>query len=474
MKKLIPFFSLCTFLFLVSCGINNNITFTTNPSNCSNENGVPYCMAVTVQNNNGGQNFISSTNFPINNLSVSISGATNILSPATNKTLMDPNNCTGTTIKPGANCTFYLKISGESYPVQSIETINLTLNYNVQNNIFGTSSTTSGSANLKLYEITNLYIPQDNGYLWQYNAFGFTGIGQIESADTPLSAATDTTSLGLLYIGGNNGIYAYGSGITSSSISEGNITGANNLFTVSGNLLVTGLNAGTGIWSYSLSGESWANSSTPTFQFNNIATANANAVSASSIIYLANSTQVYNCATSTSSTSNCVSEGPSFNTAVTKLVFLNGVDSPYTGLYAGTISNSGAISSLFAESSILTIKSWTPVGTLSTINALVTDNFNNLYSADGAGNIWITNASSPTNATQFVSKLSLPGVTAMAIDQFGQLLYFIVPNGNSFSLYSCPIGSSISSCSPTLISNNAGQTGAGTPIGLAIASQLVN
>lgn len=467
MKNSILFASL--FIALIGCGTNNNVTFTTNPNNCFNESGLPYCMAVTVQNNNGGQNFINSTNFAINNLSMNITGASNILSPANNKTLLDPNNCTGTTIKPGSNCTFYLKLSGESYPVQSQETINLTLNYNIQNGIFGSNNNTTGSASLTLHEMSNLYIGQNNqnsAYLSQYNYSGLGSSIQIESADIPQAITTDTTSLGLLYIGGNNGIYAYGNSITSSSISSGNITGANNLFTISGNLYATGLKAATGIWTYSLSGESWTNSTTPAFQFNNIATANANAVSISSIIYIANNNQVYNCATSSGTTSSCVAEGPQLSSPITKLAFLNGVNAPYTGLYAGTTNG------LFAESSILTVKSWgTSISSISgSINALITDSFNNLYVADNSGNIWIINASTPTTANQFASKLPLPGVNAMVVDNFGQLLYFTVSNGSSYSLYSCPIGSSLTSCSPTLI----GSLGNAIPVGLAIASQLTN
>ena len=76
---------------LVGCGVNNNVSVTTTNGTCPNgTGGNPYCMQVQVQNNSGGQNYITSTNFPITNLTVVVNGASNILSPATSST-MDPN-----------------------------------------------------------------------------------------------------------------------------------------------------------------------------------------------------------------------------------------------------------------------------------------------------------------------------------------------------------------------------------------------
>ena len=112
MKNKISLFFVCGLLLVLSaCGLQNNITVTTNAGSCPNNvNNAPYCMAVTLQSGGGGQNWITNTNYPITDLTVSVSGATNILTPSSNSSL-DPNGCTTSNINPGNSCTFYLKIN---------------------------------------------------------------------------------------------------------------------------------------------------------------------------------------------------------------------------------------------------------------------------------------------------------------------------------------------------------------------------
>lgn len=466
-------------LLLTGCGQNTGISINTIQGQCpSGPVNAPYCMSVQIVNNggnNGGQQWITSTNFPISDFTLSVNGATNVLSPATS-TATDPNNCAGTNVSPGSSCTFYLQINNEAYSTLTNESININLSYTIKNQLFGAGENQSTS--FTVYEITNLYAVNQNGYVNIINGIGNdnninNNYYYAESNDIIYSSAVDTTSYGFLFLGGGLGIYQVGgeSGneSTSPSISPSTFSGIiNNLFTQGGNLYASPLGSSSPtIWSYGLSNQTW--STTAAYQLGNTNLVNnANAVSPSGVIYLANSNQVFSCGTATSATStNCTTEGPSTTAqgSIQAIGFPNGGTTPYTGLFIGT--NNG----LYAESGTLgngNTNSWIPVveSGLTTpvpaINTMLSYN-GNLYAGDVNGGVWQIESTS-TNAISATSVTILPGaITAMCIDTVANVMYLVANN----TLYAWVIGSQ---SPPT----NTGITFSSKIVGLNIASQLVS
>lgn len=465
-------------LLLTGCGQNTGITLNATPGQCPNgPPNAPYCMGVQIINSGGGtggQQWITSTNFPISNFSLSINGASNILSPATSSST-DPNNCSGTNVAPGSSCTFYLKISNEAYSTLTTENINITLSYNVKDQLFGPGTTSSTS--FTVYEVTNLYAISQNGYVNIINSIGSdsninNNTYYAESNDTLYSSAADTNSFGYIYLGGGLGIYQLGAESgnesTSLSISPSSFSGiTNNLFTQAGNLYASplGSNSPT-IWSFSLANQTWG--TTAAYQLGNTSLVNnANAISPSGVIYLATPNQVFSCGTTTAGTStNCATEGASTSSqgAIATIAFPNSGSTPFTGLYIGT--NNG----LYAESGTLgttsSSNSWVPVTEtgLSTpipaINVMASYN-GTLYAGDVSGNLWQLESSTTTPSASIAA--TLPGaITAIGIDSVANILYLVSNN----TLYGWVIGSS---SAPT----NTGITFSSPIVGLNIASQLV-
>jgi hypothetical protein len=140
----------------------------------------PYCAAVTITNNNSGQNanniqiyqsglYVS---FPSLANGAGVTSATSMVDfnaagiPQSsfsytqqqlfNLNLFDPKNCVTTqganvqTINAnGGNCTFYLQLSGESMPI-GVYPISLTLNYTNGNTNYSTTTNINQRANLYL------------------------------------------------------------------------------------------------------------------------------------------------------------------------------------------------------------------------------------------------------------------------------------------------------------------------------------
>ena len=460
-------------VILCGCGVSNNVIITTTNGQCVKKSGAPYCMSVNIQNNGGGQNWINSTNFPISNINLKITGVSNLQSPATNKSAMDPNNCTGSTIPPGKQCTFYLQLTGEAFPVTSQESIQIQINYTINNTLFG-NSTTTGSTNLTLYELTNLYIMQSNGNLTVYNS-AWNNYGLVESADMANSLGIDNSSYGLLYIGGNLGIYQYGisNDITSSSIGNSNVTGANNLFTVSNNLYSTNIPTAStfGIWSYSLNNQTWSN--TPYTLGTPVAT-NVHAVSTTPLVYVAgannsgtSNTSIYYC--SSNPTPTCLPEG---NTGIvgniTSLAFFSqaSMTPAVTGLYAGTTNG------LFVESgttgSINT--SWSQVsGITAQVNNMVVakqGESNILLAGDVTGKIWSINSATPKTAS-LLDTVAGP-ILAMTNDNISGVAYISAGYGGiPPTIYSCISNTCVAIPNLNLQYSNP-------VIGMAIGSFLTN
>ncbi|MCC2644795.1 MAG: hypothetical protein K0R94_573 [Burkholderiales bacterium] len=482
-KLLTAIFIICSVPVLSGCGSGNTaLSYTFLQGSCpGGVNKAPYCMAVTLNNSSGGgQTWITSSSHGISNLTISTTGAQNIQTPSTSPT-MDPNNCTGSTIAPGGNCTFYLKINYESFATTSNEPVNVNLNYTVNDTLFGDGNS-GGSSTFTIYQVTNLYAAQSNGYVGIFNIVNPAGTNFLaESASDPINtSATDTSSYGFLYLGGNNGIYVLGneSGNESSSpsISSGVFSGAvSNLFSFSSSLYaVPSTLTSSSIWSYTFSTQTWATSSTY-----NLATAivpNAYALSSGGLIYLASKNQIFICGGGSGSSTNCSPDGVSTNSGsgpgnVNAIAFPNSGSSPFTGFYVGGTNG------LFAESGTASSQNntWVAVPGITAGNSITAmTSFNsNLYAADNMGNIWyvpntyVAGSTIPPAATLAANVSG--SISAIIVDGVGGILYFATTSGGSSTVYGCNISASPSTCKPVPSSSSLYPV-----VSLSIASQLVS
>lgn len=185
----------------------NNVTLTLSPSQCvtgikpgyesqnyvvqnTTESGFPqnalmgpnspYCMAVTMTNNNSGQN---ANNVQVNNLGLVLSytapggnttvatsmydpgaagvifSSSNFKQQVANMAVFDPNNCVtiqgryvNTLNANGGKCTFYMQLLGESLPIGALKTT-LSVNY--------TNGNAQYLVSTPLYQRTNVYAGGD-------------------------------------------------------------------------------------------------------------------------------------------------------------------------------------------------------------------------------------------------------------------------------------------------------------------------
>ncbi len=478
MKNLLNKILITIGLFILNgCGSSNNVTFTTQGGQCANQtNTGPYCMGIVIQNNSGGtggQNWINSTNFPISQISYTISGVSNVLTPATNSAgstnSMDPNNCAGSTIQPGGTCEFYVQINKEAFGVQSQESVNISISYTVNDTLFG-GSTNTGNANITLYELTNLYIGQNNGYMNVYNN-AWSNYGHVESADTIAAIAADTNNYGNIYLGGTLGVYPFGittNAIAGSSISSSTYpTGSNNLFSTGASLYVAQLSSSNNVInSYSFSGESWGAQPYGSGSFTGQQIANANAYIGSNT-YIATSNGSINgitvCLSSVSNT--CQSEGTNgISGTITSIAYLGTSIAPTSGLYAGSNNANGG---LFYESGSTPNQSatWAPVtGESYAITAMTSSISNNeIYVGDANGQISVITTESPTIAI-FLESVPVTPILYMVYDNNGGVIYVASSN----QLYACdPAGAGCINTNYTIQNSS-------TVTGMTIGSMLVD
>ena len=400
-------------------------------------------MGIVIQNSNGstdGQNWINSTNFPISGITYTISGVSNALTPATNSAgstnSMDPNNCAGSTIQPGGSCEFYIQLNKEAFGVQSQESINISISYTVNDTLFG-GSTNTASASTTIYELTNLYIGQNNGYMNIYNN-AWSNYGLVESADTIAAIAADTSSYGNIYLGGVNGIYPLGitaSATTSSSISSTTFpTGSNNLFSIGTSLYAaqsstTSSGTSNTINSYVFSSESWSSSPPYGASTNFLGTQipNANAYTGSNTYIAMDNNNIIICKSPTNTCSLDIIQGIIGN--ITSLSYSNQLKTVTTsGLYAGTDSNSGG---LFYESITLTF--WAQVTGESNPVTAMTSSTSQIYVGDSIGNVSYIASTSPTTAI-FIGTTDGSSILSMVYDTNGGVIYV---STRSNQLYAC-------------------------------------
>lgn len=448
MKKLL---SLVSGLLLVACGGQNNIQFSSQMGQCRDGvNGAPYCMAMTIQNNAGGQNWINNTNFPISNLSLSIGGMGNINYPVTQGSLYDPNNCLGSTISPGGQCTFYLQINSESAAVGSHIPVVLTANFTVNDSLFGGisgSGNSSGSASTTIYETPALMLSSSQGMLESYSAFGLGLPYHGESSEFQANVAANDNYYGFLYLGGNNGIY-----FSNESGYIGNATNGSSTIQGAGNLIVYGTTFyatpnnltslpsvyTAGLLQESFGWSSYATGVNPSTKAN-VSTNNGN------ITYFSSNSIVQICNPTSAGGSNCSQEGIALNYTINALAFsqlgtsVGGI--PLTGVMVGTESG------LFAESGNFSspANGWiqfvdsadgTPIS--GKIVKMVADNNFNIYIADGdSGWIYIARNGGGNTAYRMVNLGPVaPNIVTMAVDLTGQDLYVGTAGGD---VYGCTI-----------------------------------
>lgn len=462
MKK---FVYLIASLTLIGCGVQNNVSFTTSQGSCADgTNNAPYCMSLTIQNNAGGQNYITSTNFPIKNLTLSTTGNVSNLIIPTQGSKYDPNNCLGSSISPGGTCTFYVQLAGESVPVESGgQPITITANYNIDNTLFGGSSTTA-SASTTIYQTPNLIVSNNSGIASNYANSIWSGVYATESGNQPVIASTNDNYYGFLYLVSNNAISLSGNQTYSSNMIE-SLTGVSNIL-MSG---TTGYTTSSGGISTSkiqpLSSLYWNTYSyTNTGLVQNVITTSGGRV----FVAYANGT-VVNC--QVSSSGGCTQEGvtaPANVTALAYSVLGTSGSVNLTGLVLGTVSG------LYVESGIgpSPTNGWVPVVTGGTnpittsIKTIVTDIKQNVYIADNNtpnSNIYLLPVNGGNSATAFAP--SIGQIIAMVYDSAGNKLYVANNIGN---VYACTI-SGVINCNP--INNGLFQ---GNIFGLNIITSLTS
>lgn len=444
---------------LVACGVSNNISFTTTAGNCADgTTNAPYCIAVNIQNNAGGQNFINSSNFPIKSLNLSVTGASNVTYPVSSGSAQDPNNCLGATIGPGGSCTFYMQLTGESIPVGQKQAINVNASYTIDNTLFGGSSQTASSSTT-IYQLPSLIAVNSNGRAVNYSASGMSAIYSAESgaiASSVLSSANDNY-YGFLYVGTNNGLYLSGNQTFAYSMAE-SVTNFSNIV-ISGTTAYPISNSSNYIYSSSIKPVSkiyWSNYATI-----GSPVSNNTAIIALGRIFVSNAANVTVC--NASSTIGCIPEGGSIPSAgkINALGFSSlGTDvngNALTGLVAGSQSGlfveSGTIglSSNKWESVILTT---TQQAISSNIISIVSDTNQNLYIADTNGAIYkmSTNQGNQASLQTTLPSSQYEQIEAMVYDNAGSVLYVATANGyiwgcinqnNSLSCGTAPVASNI-------------------------------
>ena len=218
-------------LLLISCSPTpNEITITTTPGICLVNNNqisfAPYCMMVTLQNNNSGEN---ANNVQVTNLGITLSYMANSSNGLVtysgilcdnvasggvcpigqaqigNILLKDPNNCAtqqgakvSTLMADGGTCSFYLQIIGESYSVGTYP-VTVTYNYTNANHNYFISTVFN--------QTVNLLSGTDNG-LFIYNNESWQVINDSGKLTTRVNGII-RDNLGYFYLNTDDNIYRY-------------------------------------------------------------------------------------------------------------------------------------------------------------------------------------------------------------------------------------------------------------------------
>lgn len=436
---------LCVLLpasFIVGCGINNNVSFSLQQGACADgTSGAPYCMAVTIQNNAGGQNWINSSNLPIQSLNLSVtSQANNVNYPSVQGSAWDPQNCLGSTISPGNTCTFYLQLTGESVPVGQKQAINLTASYTIDSNLFGNSSQTA-STSTTLYQRPSLIVSSNYGSGINYSESGISSVYAAESGTySAVQSNANDNYYGFLYLATGNGLFLSGNQSYAYNMIE-SITGVNNIL-ISGNMAYPISNSLSYIYSSSfkpLAGTYWSNYA-PTAT----GVAANTAITALGKIFVNTTNNVFLCNSLSSNPSGCNNEGISPPGQINILGYaplgISNTSAPLTGLVVGTTSG------LYVESGSLGISTnlWSPVyldvnatqPLTTSVTKIVADNNQNLYIADTNNTLYEMSINKGNYATNLTTiPTSYGQIRAMVYDNAGQVLYVGTTGGNIFGCF---------------------------------------
>lgn len=459
MKKVKKLIIVGVSVFLASCGVQDNVSFNLTPGTCPDGTiNAPYCMAVKIQNNSGGQNYINSTNYPINNLTLSVSGANNLQYPTNSGSTLDPQGCLGATISAGGACTFYLKLNGESVPLGTNSPINLNANYSVKNQLFGNGSQ-SGNANVVLYQVPNMIVTNQSGVAKNYSNTSFSSTYSVESKDSSsLNALATDSYYGFLYAASQNGLYLSGNQTYTYNKTE-SVGPFTNIAISSGTVYPVNSSSLGKVYYASVSPQSsmyWANyaSNVPTNILPGVIAANGGN------IYITTSSQVYLCNNSTLSGSICMAEAnASPNGSINALGFSNSIGSSsqgdnLTGLVMGTTGG------LFVESGLVNTSAanrWMQVtnggATLITapIQKIIVDNLGNIYAIDNEFNIYEIPAGKGNQATLLTRLATTGSVSAVTYDNAGQILYIANSSGQIFGCFN---NNGVYSCDTTNVINS--------------------
>ena len=311
---------------LVACAQTpNNVTMSINQGQCiapntdgsaaSNPVTAPYCMSVTLQNNNTGQNAnnvqVTSGGITLSYNPIGESGVVQALSSSIcdssasggvcpsgtnqigNIKVYDPSNCATqqgskvtTLMADGGTCTFYLQIVGESYAVGSYP-INLTYNYTNANQNYSISTNIFQNVNLYAGGISGVFTYNDGS--WSSGVSSSSGV-----TTTTLVNSMIYDSYGNLYFNSANSVYKY-NGLTTIPLDEAFFapeTTINSLTIDGSNNLIAATNKG--LYFYNSNSNSWSLLSS-SIQDNIIGVAYGVSSAESGIIYELNTTSVYSC-----------------------------------------------------------------------------------------------------------------------------------------------------------------------------------
>lgn len=407
----------------------------------NNPTTAPYCMSVTLQNNNNGTNAtniqVTATGFTLAFTPTAASGATPLSSKLCDNTssgglctssggagnlgnvyLYDPLNCVTTQgvnvvtlTSGGGTCTFYLQLSGTSYAVGSYP---MTLNYNYTNGNSNYTIAASALQNVSLYAGGNsglyqaIYNSAATPAQYQWQPFSVTG------APTSGVTSTITDSFGNLYFTGNlNMVYQYNGttvtplgGVLPSSINSLAIDGNNNLY--AGTI-------GNGIYTYSVGAASpaWTqlSSSIPTTA--NINNVNYTLSGTTSVLYATTSTQAY----------YCIAASPSLSYTCSKIEQSSGPTQFYQN--ANGVNSAGTFFVGSTNSAFSYVPTTPTVWSQYTFAPVITGNVYGVY----------------------------PTLSSLYLGEVG------AKNTAESSAYGCNIGSSGTSCAPLVSTSSNNVTG---------------
>ena len=430
----------------------------------------PYCMALTVQNNNTGNNAnniqITSSGLQVTTtIPGSTSATTTTLSDQyaagfqisgqsqtiNNLVLFDPNNCATTsganvrTLSTGGGlCTFYLEILQESNPV-GVYPYSITFNYTNGNQYYNVNTTINQRTYLYGgdYFSNGLYYMSTNSMAGAANPTTTPPTWQVGLSGDPLLTVRYILEgqYGFVDFAAGNSVY-YFNGVTITQIGSALPTTVSSLaYDGAGNIYAS--TTGSGVYLYNVSNPSqgWQ----PMTDTSNYILSTTNVIglkgyefstSPTNIIYALTESQAYQCTTNGTTTYACI---PSPNTNAPNAFFVNSMDVDNIGtLYAGAGYTSDNTLGVTKVDNGFT-GNWTPYTTLPILPYLTVSPY-----ATGMGGIRWTNQN---NYSLFIGSVNESGLES--------------------TVYSC----ASSACSPLISNSGVGSPLAGNAFALTTDGQ---